>query len=68
MIATWLIASSTLGLAVLGAFLWKDICEEIGRALAERRDRTAEIEFLKISDDELAAVILSDLRREVIMN
>ena len=55
----WFTLAGISGLALLGIFLWR---EEIGRLISERRDALAENKFLKITDDELAEIILCDLR------
>lgn len=58
----WFLVAGISGLALLGVFLWREVCEEIGRLISERRDALAENKFLKITDDELAEIILCDLR------
>lgn len=62
---TWFVAAGLSGLGVIGFVLWREISEEFARIIV---DRQAEIEFYKMTDDELAAVILSDLRREIILS
>ena len=62
MMTTWFVLGAGLGVCVLGAFLCREACDEIGRIIAERRDAIAENKFLKHTDDELAEIILSDLR------
>ncbi len=56
-----LVVGASIGLATLGVGIAGKGCRIIGRLLAERRDLIAENKFLKMTDDELAAVILADV-------
>ncbi|WP_322883237.1 hypothetical protein U8C37_09570 [Sinorhizobium medicae] len=61
MMNTLLVCGASIGLAALGAKIFSTACNEIGRLAAERRDLMAENKFLKMTDDELAALILADV-------
>ncbi|PLT95518.1 hypothetical protein [Sinorhizobium medicae] len=58
---TLLVCGASIGLAVIGAKIFNAACK-IGRLVAERRDLIAENKFLKMTDDELATLILADVR------
>ncbi|MDW9598122.1 hypothetical protein GOA86_06950 [Sinorhizobium meliloti] len=60
MMNTLLVCGASIGLAAIGAKI--AACDKIGRLAAERRDLIAENTFLKMTDDELAALILADVR------
>ncbi|PND29042.1 hypothetical protein [Sinorhizobium sp. M4_45] len=62
MMNTLLVCGASIGLAVAGAKIFNAACDKIGRLAAERRDLVAENKFLKMTDDELAALILADVR------
>ncbi|MCZ4089355.1 hypothetical protein [Sinorhizobium psoraleae] len=62
MMTTWFLLGGFVGAAVLGAAIFHEACNEIGRLIAERRDLIAENKFLKMTDDELAELILADAR------
>ncbi|MDW9473171.1 hypothetical protein GOA69_12440 [Sinorhizobium meliloti] len=62
MMTTLLVCGASIGLAALGAKIFSTACNEIGRLAAERRDLMAENKILKMTDDELAALILADVR------
>ncbi|KQZ41819.1 hypothetical protein [Ensifer sp. Root558] len=66
--STFLVLAGFGGLAIIGAAIWRDGCDDIARLISERRDLKAENEFLKLTDDELAELIISDLRRAIILN
>ncbi|MCM5692456.1 MULTISPECIES: hypothetical protein [Sinorhizobium] len=59
---TLLVCGASIGLAVISAKIFNAACDKIGRLVAERRDLIAENKFLKMTDDELAALILADVR------
>ncbi|UIJ95976.1 hypothetical protein Q1M64_21490 [Sinorhizobium meliloti] len=59
---TLLVCGASIGLAVISAKILNAACDKIGRLVAERRDLIAENKFLKMTDDELAALILADVR------
>ncbi|MFK3965706.1 hypothetical protein ACI2KT_19085 [Ensifer adhaerens] len=65
---TFLVLAGLGGLAIIGGAIWRDGCDDIARLISERRDLKAENEFLKLTDDELAELIISDLRRDIILN
>lgn len=65
---TWFLLAGFGGIAIIGASLWRDICADIAAFIVERRDAQAEIEFLKMTDDELVELILADPRRSIILN
>ncbi|MQX89162.1 hypothetical protein [Sinorhizobium meliloti] len=62
MMNTLLVCGASIGLAAIGAKIFNAVCDKIGRLAAERRDLIAENKFLKMTDDELAALILADVR------
>ncbi|ASP70331.1 hypothetical protein CDO28_01325 [Sinorhizobium meliloti] len=61
MMNTLLVCGASIGLAAIGAKIFNTACDRIGRLAAER-DLIAENKFLKMTDDELAALILADVR------
>jgi len=64
MMTTWVFLGGSLGIALIGACIFREACHDIGKFIADRRDLAAENKFLKLSDDEMAALILAEERRE----
>lgn len=64
MMTTWVFVGGGLGIAILGACIFREACHDIGKLIADRRDARAEAEFYKMTDDELAELILAEHRAE----